>query len=67
MSQKMTIFAKVSVGFDFPKMFIFEPFLISFSSSFLKNEIQNEIKMSQKWLLRTTLLINSHDSKLLRK
>ena len=43
MSQKMTIFAKASVGF------IFEPFLISFSSSFLKNEIQNEIKMSQKW------------------
>ena len=44
----MTIFAKASVGFDFPKMIIFESFLISFSSSFLKNEIENEIKMTQK-------------------
>ena len=49
MMVKMTIFAESRIRFDFQKMIIFGIILISFSSSFLKNEIQNDIKMSQKW------------------
>ena len=44
--QKMIIFAEGFIGFDFSKMVIF---LFILKSIFKKNEIQNEIKMSQKW------------------
>ena len=55
----MIIFAKGLPWFDFWKMIIFDSFLISFSSSFLKNErkmkTKNELKMAWKWLPWTTL------------
>ena len=59
----MTIFEEARVRFNFWKMIIFNSFLISFSSSFLKNgrkmKTENEPKMARKWLLWTTLMLYS--------
>ena len=48
MERKMVIFTKAMAWFDFLKMIIFHLILFSFLSSFFENEIENEIKMSQK-------------------
>ena len=50
MSRKMTIFEKARVGFDFSKNDHFQIILDLIFKSFSKNEIENEPKMSQKWL-----------------
>jgi hypothetical protein len=52
MRAKMIIFAEALGWVHFRKVIILDSFLISFSSSFLKNkikhEIENEPKMAQK-------------------
>ena len=59
MKGKMIIFAKAREGFDFLRMIIFWLIFVSFWSPFLKNEIENEIKMSKVPNIDKTNLIMS--------
>ena len=61
MKVKMTIFVQARTWFDFSEMIVFW-FIFNFIfQKWFKNEVENEPKMSQKWLLRTTLFFTLLD------
>ena len=51
MTVKMTDFIKAREGFDFSKLINFWFIFKSILKKWFKNEVENEPKMSQKWLL----------------